>query len=327
MADAVAVYFIHLLDGAGTIDERVVISRSFHDHGYHWLAALTNLDTIQRPVEGSDAEQRWRQREFAITTSAAIRGGQNVPQLVMAGATLGARPRLQLSLSNLQSARGKRVAARRAFELARAVVNSRPQPEKATLVPGLLRREAQISRSPVGARTALLAAESEYSENTALVFEGILAVSEGRFDLVEESLERLESRRSRISWLYHGETHFIRALYLIFMASKDLPAIYSSLCIAQYIYVVLGLQASIAPELALPSPDGQGKGSTPVDVLRSSFLSSRLAGLDSQECLGLRLVSLKETHLLEQLLDPIAGWREGPKPGPGHLTDRVAGAG
>lgn len=320
IADAAAAYFIQVLDGAQTIVDREAIARWFHERGYYWLSVLANLDTLQRPVEGADAEQQWRRREFAMTGAAGIRGGQNVPELAMAGASPDARPRLQLYLSNLQSARGHHAAARRSFDIAKAMFDSRLSAEKAVLLPGLLRREAQISRSPADAQEAVRAAESEYSENTALVLQGILAASGNRFDLVEESLERLDSRNGGMSWLYHAETQFIRALYLISTGSKDRRAIYSSLSVAQYVYVALSLQMSITPELCLQSPAGRGWDWTPGDVLRSVFSSSPFVGPDRAECLHLRRVSIQETRLLEKILDPIAGWGDGPKPGPGHLV-------
>lgn len=317
LADTAATYFIHRLDGAKTIDEREHICQWFHEKGYYWLSVLANLDTVQRPLEGMDVEHRWRRREFALSSAAGIRGGQNVPALILGGEKPKERPRLELNLSNLRSARGHGNVARKSFELAKDIVNAQSKTQKAALLPGLLRRWAQISRVPEDASKAVVAAESEYSLNTAFVFQGILSVGERRFDLVEKSIEQLGERESKMSWLYYAELQFLRALYSILTDDKDILKIYSALSVAHYVYVILGLQMSISPKLPFENPSGRSHEWTPADVLCTPNLLPRLRVLDGQACRSIRIAAIGKAFLLEKLLDPIC-W-DGPKPQPGHL--------
>lgn len=320
IADAAAVYFVELLDGAQTLVDREGIARRFHDQGYYWLSALTNLDTMRSRVEGMDDEEWWRRCEFALSSSAGIRGGKNLPGLLLADLK-SQRPRIQLNLSNLHAARGHRLAAQRSFKDASLIIASLPRKEQASLMPGHLRRQAQLSRSTADAREAVSAAESDYSKDTALVFLGILGLSRGELSSAEESLELLLARTGRMGWLYQAETQFIRGLHLILTGSKDIGAVYSSLSVAQYIYVVLGLQMSITPELPFPCPFGRSWDWTPSDALRAFFAalpSSKVLG--ESECFDIRLRSIRDTRLLERILHPIVGWGGDLQPGGGHLV-------
>lgn len=324
IADAAAVYFVEILDGAPSLVEREKLTRQFHERGYYWLSVLANLDTMQAQIEGIDDEQRLRRCEFALSSSAGVRGGQNLPNILISSAIPKQSPRIQLNLSNLQAARGHQAAAKRSFELATEIIENLPAQERASLLPGLLRRRAQLSRFTAHAREAVIAAESEYSKNTALVFQGVLGVSNKDFSYVEESLEELFARKGTMSWLYEAETYFIQALYWLVTGNDDVAAVYSSLCMAQYIYVVLGLQMSITPELQVEGPTDRSWDWTPSDVVRT-FFSSQPAYrmLDADACYYIRKGVIWDTHLLEQLLDPLAGWGEETRPGIGHLTDRL----
>jgi len=320
IADAAAVYFVELLDGAQNLLDRERIARRFHDQGYYWLSALANLDTMRSGVEGMDGEEWWRRCEFALSSTAGIRGGKNLPGLLLADVK-SQRPRIQLNLSNLHAARGHPLAARRLFEDASLIIASLPQREQASLMPGHLRRKAHVSRSTADARDAVSAAESDYSKDTALVFLGILGLSHRDWSSAEESLEFLLARTGRMSWLYEAETQFIRGLHLILTGSKDIGAIYSSLSVAQYIYVVLGLQMAITPKLPFQSPFGRSWDWTPSDALRAFFKtlpSPKVLG--ESECLELRKQSIRDTYLLERILHPIAGWGVDLQPGRGHLA-------
>jgi hypothetical protein len=319
IADAAAIYFVELLDGAQTLVDREGISRRFHDQGYYWLSALSNLDTMRNRVEGMDDEEWWRRCEFALSSSAGIRGGKNLPGLLLADLK-SQRPRIQLNLSNLHAARGHRLAAERSFKDASLIIASLPRKEQTSLMPGHLRRKAQLSRSTADAREAVSAAESDYSKDTALVLLGILGLSRGELSSAEESLELLLARTGRMSWLYQAETQFIRGLYLILTGSKDIGAVYSSLSLAQYIYVVLGLQMSITPELPFRRPPGRSWDWTPSDALRAFFAAvppSKVLG--ERECLDIRQRSIRDTRLLELILDPIV-WGGDLQPGGGHLV-------
>jgi len=325
MADAATGYFVEILEGARSLAQRENLARQFHDRGYYWLSVLANLDTMRAQIEGIDDEQRLRRCEYALSSLAGVRGAQNLPKILMENAIPKQSPLIQLNLSNLHVGRGHQAAARRSFELATEIIKNLPGRERATLIPGYLRRRAQLSRSTAHAREAVTAAESEYSKNTALVFQGVLAVSNNELSDAEESLEQLFTRVGTMSWLYEAETEFIRALYLLLAGDSDIAAIYSSLCVAQYIYVVLGLQMSITPELQLEGPSDRSWDWTPSDVARDFFSGPpRHAMLDADVCYDIRRRAIRDTHLLERLLDPIVGWGEVIRPGQGHLTARLS---
>jgi len=324
IADAATVSFVETLKAARTLAEREKLARQFHDRGYYWLSVLANLDTMREQIEGIDDEQRLRRCEYALSSLAGVRGAQNLPKILMESAIPKQSPLIQLNLSNLQAARGHQSAARQSFELATEIIKNLPGRESATLIPGYLRRRVQLSRSTAHAREAVNAAESEYSKNTALVFQGVLAVSNNKLSDAEESLEQLSPRVGTMSWLYEAETKFIRALYLLLSGNSDIAAIYSLLCVAQYIYVVLGLQMSITPELQLEGPLDRSWDWTPSDVVRTFFSSlPRHAMLDADVCYDIRCRAIIDTHLRERLLNPIADWGEVTQPGQGYLTARL----
>jgi hypothetical protein len=152
---------------------------------------------------------------------------------------------------------------------------------------------------------AVSAAESNYSRDTALVIQGVLAVSSNAFRYVEKSLEELDARGDAISWLYRAEKHFIRGLFLILSGSKDLDKIYSLLCEAQYIYVLLGLQFSISPKLPFEGPPDRSWDWTPSDVLRSYFTSTGKNTLSRAECYDIRRYTIGDRNLQEKILSPM----------------------
>ena len=297
--------FFEKLDKEDNLAEREQSARQFHDRGYYWLSALGNLDSIQTRIDGIDEEQLIRRCEFALSSAAGVRGGQNLPKLLMSHGIPVQSPRIQLNLANLQAARGHEVVARRTLRLVTDITELLPKREKESLKPGLLRRQAQLSRSASDAREAVSAAETDYSRDTALVIQGVLAVSSHSFRYVEESLEQLSARGNTISWLYRAEKQFILALFLILSGSKDHATIYSLLCEAQYVYILLGLQFSISPKLPFEGPPDRSWDWTPSDVLRSYFTSTGKHTLSRAECYDIRRRTIHNHDLREQILSPM----------------------
>lgn len=297
--------FFERLGKENSLAMREQSSRQLHDRGYYWLSVLGNLDSIQTRIEGIDREQLIHRCEFALSSAAGIRGGQNLPKVLLGWVGPGQSPRIRLNLANLQAARGHEVVARRTLRLVTDIAELLPKKERESLKPGLLRRRAQLSRSPAGASVAVSAAESNYSRDTALVIQGVLAVSSNAFRYVEKSLEELDARGDAISWLYRAEKHFIRSLFLILSGSKDLDKIYSLLCEAQYIYVLLGLQFSISPKLPFEGPPDRSWDWTPSDVLRSYFTSTGKNTLSRAECYDIRRYTIGDRNLQEKILSPM----------------------
>ena len=303
-ADYATHQFFKKLDEAKHPDQREKLSRAFHDHGYYWLSALANLDTMRAGIEGTDLEQLSRRCAFALSSLAGVRGGQNLPKILMRHAPSIRNPRIQLNLANLHAARGHEPSAKRELEAFGEMIEGLPKREIATLRPALLRRTAQLSRLPKVASDAVSAAETSYSRDTALVMQGVLAVGCGEFSYAEESLGLLGGR-DEISWLYKAEEEFIRALLLILIESKQHEAIYSCLCVAQYIYVVLGLQMSISPYLPFEGPPDRSWDWTPSDVLRTYFGHLGKHRIPKNECYEIRLKAIKDRNLLDRLLNPL----------------------
>jgi hypothetical protein len=304
-ADFTTTRFFARLDRETSPARREQLSRQFHDRGYYWLSVLANLDAMKSGIGEDDREQSSRRCEFALSSLAGVRGAQNLSRILMKDGARQRSPRIQLNLANLQAARGHELAAKQTLTLFTEVAGTLSKKEREGLKPGLLRRKAQLSRSARDASEAVRAAETQYSKDTALVIQGVLAVGAGEFRYVEESLEQLRERDETISWLYKAEEQFIRALFLILTGSEDYTAIYASLCVAQYIYVVLGLQMSISPELPLDGPVDRSWDWTPSDVLRSYFAPNGKNGMSDMECYQIRVRAITDSNLLERLLSPM----------------------
>jgi len=321
-ADAAALWFVARLDAATSLEMREALARDLHEKGYYWLSTLTNLDTIESRPDGTDSEQAIIRSEFGLSSAAGIRGGQNLPGLIMRPFAGVHRPKTELSRSNLYSARGKRRAAEDSFVAAKELIGSLTAGEQSELAPALLRRWAQISRSILDATEAVNAAESPYSLDAAHVMRAILAVDHGDVETLERSLERLDGRSADMSWLYRAEAEFIHALRLIMLGSKDTEQIYARLCVAQFIYVALGLQMSISPDLKrLLNSEARSWDWTPADVAKAYLGQRRLLG--PADCLEIRKRTLLDTNFLERLLTPMMGWIGPSAPGPGWIRARI----
>jgi hypothetical protein len=314
--DRITLRFLDKLGRENSLAKREQSSRQLYDRGYYWLSVLGNLDSIRTRIEGIDREQLIRRCEFALSSAAGVRGGQNLPRLLLGRVVPGQSPRIRLNLANLQAARGHEVVARRTLRLVTDIAELLPKKERESLRPGFLRRGAQLSRSPADARVAVGAAESNYSRDTALVIQGVLGVSSLAFRYVEESLEELSLRGDAISWLYRAEKQFIHGLFLIRSGSNDLARIYSLLCEAQYIYVLLGLQFSISPKLPFEGPPDRSWDWTPSDVLRSHFTSTRKNALSRIECYDIRRRTIGDSGLkrtdTRTSVGGLTGWVEEP---------------
>jgi hypothetical protein len=282
----------------------------FYDRGYYWYSVVINLDTILDRRLCLDAEERWRRCQFLLSAAAGIRGAQNLPDLVVPKETKIVRPEIGLSLASLKNARGNLSKANSLFEQTEALLESFPSHIKQRLQPARLRRLAQISRSARIAANAVNAAESEYSRNTALVFEGMISLDNAELTSAEKVLGALAVVEGRMSWLYEAERCFMLALYKILDNSERVEDIYGLLCKAQYLYVLLGLTFAISPKLQAPRfKDVERSWDwTPSDVLRVPLLAgSRWQELDEKECTNLRKSCLGRNPLYEELAGPLQG--------------------
>lgn len=294
-------YFFKKLERENRLDERSKLSRQLHERGYYWLSVLANLDAIKGRIDGIDEEQLLRRCEFALSSVAGVRGGQNLPNILLAQRVGRQSPRIRMNLANLQAARGHRRKAAKTLEIVTELMGKLSKREKEGLRPALLRRQAQLTRVTTRARDAVKIAENNYSRDTALVIQGVLAVSGGQFRFAEESIEELGKRGDSKSWLYQAEERFIRALLWILTGEKCYDAIYSSLCEAQYIFVILGLQMSTSPDLVFPRPPYSSWDWTPSDVLRTFFKDKRMP-LGRVDCHKIRRLTIGNTELLDRLL-------------------------
>lgn len=301
-ADFMTHNFFERLDMQRSLDERERMSREQHDRGYYWFAVLANIDAINKKIERIDEEQLSRRREFALSSAAGVRGGQNLPNVLMTNSDGDQSPRIQINVANLQAARGHRRAAGRTLEIVTNLMDRLSRREREGLRPALCRRRAQLTRATADACDAVSVAESQYSRDTALVIKGVLAVSSGEFHYAEESLDQLQKRGDLKSWLYQAEERFVRALLWLYTEERNYAEIYSSLCEAQYILVILGLQMSTSPELRLPRPSDSSWDWTPSDVLRSFFRDKKKA-LGRDECYELRRLTIGTTRLLDRMLN------------------------
>jgi hypothetical protein len=239
-----------------------------------------------------------------LSSAAGVRGGQNLPTFLANCCSPKESPRLKLNLANLQAARGHESAAKQTMDLFTRLRESLPKKDKDALTPGLLRRKSQLSRRTSDASDAVRAAESNYSLDTAFVIQGVLAVSNRELPIVERSLDHLYDRGSLMSWLYQAELRFIHGLLLIATRDQNAGMIYSLLCEAQYIYVLLGLQFSITPELP-KEVQRSSWGWTPSDVLRFYLGSSGTYKLGRDECLDLRRRAIHDSNLKENIISPM----------------------
>jgi len=309
-ADAAANYLKNLLGPLNGVAERDGFARWFHDRGYYWASALIKFDTLKRFERELDPRARDQLLERLLTSTAGIRGAQNLPYLAISGRDIQ-KPGVQLGLTDVKANRGHQGTAVDAYRCARVLTESARD-----LAPSLKRREAQVFGQLQDAQKATEMAESEYSRHTGLVLSSTAAVIEKKFDLVWEYTEALQDERKGTgSWLYKAESWFAQGVTTLETANTLAGAVsaYKLLAKAQYVAVVLGLQTT--PHRDMPfAPQGHSWDWMPADVLMTAPAFSQFLR-DPEDCLKLRREAIAQPKLLRDLLFPLLGYNDAPPPG------------
>ena len=278
-----------------------------HDTGLYSIAVFIN-DIVRRHLWASDArEAALRSFEFQLASLAGVHGEMPVQNLVVFGGDQEkVRPRSLLHVANHLSNVGRLENARDVFTRAQELLGSLSNKARAEFEIDVMLREAQILRNPASAAKLihLGASLSAYSQQTAKVFSGMLALSDDPRKS-QDYFQSLLHGEQEPSWLYRAEAWFGIAYYCLSRSGTNrtlLEEAYRLLVAAQYAFVMLRLQ---------PTPR-TGLQGLPTDCMPFDLLQhDRFKEIGRRQARELRLEAIIERGMRHELFGDLAGWALG----------------
>jgi hypothetical protein len=301
-----------------TLDER---ARETHEAGLYQLSMVFKgfRSAVQERIEKRPGPTELGAQE--VGSLAGVR--HRTPLKLPARDALERDPRLAYHLANYFSDRGMLQEAVATLEkgdeeLRRS--SARAQDEYAT---DRLLRHAQVLRSANAAAEALSEEREGYRAHTALVMTAWVEFGRGRYGGSLEAADALLSPTTSIAWLFRAEGCFAKAATMLSdplvhgpEARERNRQAYQFLVQAQYICVLLGLQATPHPEvrdrLHMAKGDVRQQWSTtPGDVLLESGGFDRLA-FAAKELAELRVEAILASGLRTQIIASLVALSEAP---------------
>lgn len=281
-----------------------------HNLGVYPLATVLKEIRRRALVKLDRGEEYFRALEFQVASFAGVRGQQPVDLRVVGGSEVLQRPRAVLQSANQLANLGRLSEADHLLRHAEYLLSGSFKPKKEAYEVDYQMRLAQIRRNLDAAKEAIeLAGADTYRQNTAKVLAGMISLSNEAWINARDLFNEILSE-AHVSWLYRAESWF--GLACVGLANNA-PAqdVYRFLVKAQYVYVVLGLQATPHPEMPLRALSHRS------DCLPGDVLTEDGAKLDlaKDECFGLRDEEIIGSGLRHKLVGELAALFPATEPG------------